>query len=75
VRFARTGPGGLSPQAADLVHELMDRWTALDDRTRENIARSLIARLDKSVTAPELASMNGSQLYARLAALAKGPAA
>lgn len=37
---------GLSPQAADLAQELLDRWSALDAKTSATLARNLIARID-----------------------------
>ena len=55
--FARLGTSaasGLAPQAADLVHELLDRWPTLSEDARTNIARSLIARVDPSVSAGDL---------------------
>jgi uncharacterized RDD family membrane protein YckC len=66
--FARLAPTrqGLDPQAADLIHELLERWTALDDNTRGNIARSLITRVDKSVSPEELAAMSTHDLRTRL---------
>lgn len=69
--FARLAPtrSGLDPQAADLIHELLERWTALDDRTRGEIARSLLARVDKSVSVEQLASMSTHDLRTRLMTL------
>lgn len=65
--FARLAPtGNLDPQAADLVHELLERWTALDDKTRGDIARSLIVRIDKNVTAEGLQTLGTHALRARL---------
>jgi uncharacterized RDD family membrane protein YckC len=56
---------GLSPQSADLVQELLDRWPALDDATRANIARALIARVDPSA-AQVLSMQSSSKLRAHL---------
>ncbi|MGH8188458.1 MAG: RDD family protein [Steroidobacteraceae bacterium] len=63
------GKSGLSPQAADLIQELLDRWHVLDDEKRTDIARSLLARLDRTVSADELASLDSAALRARLTAL------
>jgi uncharacterized RDD family membrane protein YckC len=63
------GKGGLSPQAADLVQELLDRWHVLDDEKRTGIARSLLARLDRTMSAEELANFDSTALRTRLAAL------
>lgn len=67
-------PGGVSPQLADLVHEVLDRWDALEDAVRCNLARSLIARLDPA--AAQAASTELSfQLRVRLKTLlSQGPA-
>jgi uncharacterized RDD family membrane protein YckC len=65
--FARLTPtSNLDPQAADLIQELLERWNALDDKTRGNIARSLIVRVDKNVTAEGLATLSTTALRARL---------
>jgi uncharacterized RDD family membrane protein YckC len=63
------GKAGLSPQAADLVQELLDRWQIMDDEKRTGIARSLLARLDRTLSAAELASLDSAALRARLSAL------
>jgi uncharacterized RDD family membrane protein YckC len=65
--FARIAPtSGLDPQAADLIQELLERWNALDDKTRGDLARSLIARVDKSTSADELESLSAHDLRRRL---------
>lgn len=65
--FARLAPTrGLDPQAADLIHELLERWNALDDQTRGKIARSLIVRVDKTVTPEELETLSTYDLRTRL---------
>jgi uncharacterized RDD family membrane protein YckC len=65
--FARLAPtGSLDPQAADLIHELLERWDALDDKTRGDIARSLIVRVDKNVTAEGLQTLGTHALRTRL---------
>ena len=61
-------PAGLSAQSADLIHELLDRWTALDERSRADIARSLLARVDPTLTAAELSQLDAAALQQRLAA-------
>lgn len=65
--FARLAPAsGLDPQAADLIHELLERWNDLDDKTRGEIARSLILRVDKNVTAEGLQTLTTHALRTRL---------
>jgi uncharacterized RDD family membrane protein YckC len=69
--FARLAPAGssLDPQSADLIHEVLERWTALDEQTRGNLGRSLLARVDKSSSAEQLALLSNHELRARLKAL------
>jgi len=65
--FARLAPtSGIDPQAADLIHELLERWNALDETTRGNLARSLIARVDKTTSAAELEALSTHDLRTRL---------
>lgn len=66
--FARLAPThrGLDPQAADLIQELLERWTALDDKTRGNIACSLILRVDSSASPEVLATLSTHELRTRL---------
>jgi uncharacterized RDD family membrane protein YckC len=59
----------LDPQSVDLVQELLDRWSVLDDATRSNIARALLAKLDKQVSVEQLTAMRSSDLHTRVSAL------
>lgn len=63
---------GLSPQSADLVHELLERWNSLDSGTRANLARSLILRLDSSATSEALLLRTPGELRAHLQVLLSG---
>ena len=69
--FARLTPANrsLDPRAADLIHELLERWTALDEKTRGEIGRSLLARVDKSTPPEQLAQMSTFELRTRLQTL------
>ena len=71
--FARLTPmtGALDPRAADLIHELLERWTELDEGTRGDIARSLLSRTDKSLTTEQLSQLGNGDLRARLQGLLK----
>lgn len=60
--------GPLTPQAADLVHELLERWPALDEQNRASIARALLARLEPQTSPEELAKLGTSDLHGRLTA-------
>lgn len=61
-------PNGMTPQAADLVQELLDRWPELEEPNRANIARALLARLEPQMSPEELASLDGGDLRNRLVA-------
>jgi uncharacterized RDD family membrane protein YckC len=61
--------GALDPRAADLIHELLERWLGLDEKTRGDIARSLLSRTDKSLTAEQLSQLSNADLKARLQGL------
>ena len=60
---------GLSAQSADLIHELLERWSTLDETSRSDIARRLLARVDRSISPETLAGMNAMELRAHLAKL------
>lgn len=65
ARLAPTRPG-LDPQAADLIQELLERWNALEDQPRAELARSLIARVNKSATMFDLETLTSLDLRDRL---------
>lgn len=68
--FASTtaSQGGLTPQAADLIQELLDRWPALDEHNRGTIARALLARVEPQLSADDLARLSSFDLRERLRA-------
>jgi len=72
--FASTtaAKSGLTPQAADLIQELLDRWPALDENYRATIARTLLARVEPQIPAEELAGLSTNDLRARLTAKLTG---
>jgi len=59
---------GLTPQAADLIQELLDRWPALDEHNRGTIARTLLARVEPQIAADDLARLSAPDLRERLIA-------
>jgi uncharacterized RDD family membrane protein YckC len=63
---------GLTPQAADLIQELLDRWPALDEHNRATIARTLLARVEPQISADELAQLGTPDLRNRLLARLSG---
>jgi uncharacterized RDD family membrane protein YckC len=72
--FASTAAtkGGLTPQAADLIQELLDRWPSLEDHNRATIARTLLARIEPQISADELARVGTLDLHSRLIAKLRG---
>jgi uncharacterized RDD family membrane protein YckC len=64
--------GGLTPQAAELVQELLDRWPVLEEPNRGSIARSLLARLEPQIAADDLARLTSLDLRERLTAKLSG---
>jgi hypothetical protein len=62
----------LTPQAADLIQELLDRWPALDEHNRATIARTLLARVEPQISADELAQLGTPDLRNRLLARLSG---
>nr|WP_298728833.1 RDD family protein [uncultured Steroidobacter sp.] len=69
--FARLTPANrsLDPRAADLIHEVLERWTELDEKTRGELARSLLTRVDKSLPPEQLAQLDTVELRTRLQTL------
>jgi uncharacterized RDD family membrane protein YckC len=69
--FTRATPAdaSLDPRAADLAHELLERWKALDKQACVGIARSLLARIDKSMTPEQLSQLGDVELRHRLQTL------
>jgi uncharacterized RDD family membrane protein YckC len=69
--FARPTPASstLDPRAADLAHELLERWKALDNKAFVELARSLLARIDKSRTPEQLSQLGAVELRHRLQTL------
>jgi uncharacterized RDD family membrane protein YckC len=72
ARWSASGGTRLAPQAADLVHELLDRWPTLNDDARSSIARSLLARLDPQASPAELERLDSFKLEERLRRLQSG---
>lgn len=69
--LARITPANraLDPRAADLIHELLERWMALDENVRGDLARSLLSRTDASMTAEQLSQLSNADLKVRLQSL------
>lgn len=71
VSFARLTPANssLDPRAADLIHELLERWTELDEETRGRLGRQLLGRFDISLSLDDLNRLTIDGLRARLRGL------
>jgi uncharacterized RDD family membrane protein YckC len=68
---ALAGAAELSPAAAELVAELLERWGSLQHERRSALARTLLARIDDTAAAPMRAGWTDAQLHARLRELAQ----
>lgn len=70
--FCNAQQQGLSPQAAELVYELLDRWKTLEEPQRREIACNLLARLDPNLTVHSLVTETTADLHDRLKRLLPG---
>jgi uncharacterized RDD family membrane protein YckC len=57
---------GLAPAQVELIHDVLERWTALDAGKRAELARSILARIDTAATASQLAALGDAELAQRL---------
>lgn len=67
-RGTGTGTSPTSAQAFELVHELLERWTALELTARNDVARALLTKIDPG-SAASIASSSSSDLQERLRAV------
>ena len=66
---------GLAPVLVELMHDLLERWDSLAAGKRDELARSILAQVDGTAPAAELAALSDRQLLQRLRELlASGPA-
>lgn len=63
----------LSPEALQLIHDLLDRWRSLEEARRTRLARELLCRLDPGFDPRQGAALSGHALRGRLEALLAGP--
>lgn len=66
---------GLAPALVELIHDLVERWPALESARREELARALLARGDTSTSAAQLVALDDAELLQRLRRLLAGSAA
>lgn len=57
---------GLAPALVELIHDLLERWSMLDIERRDELARSILARLEGAAPAVELAGLTDAELARRL---------
>jgi uncharacterized RDD family membrane protein YckC len=57
---------GLAPTQVELIHDVLERWSALDAGKRAELARSILARIDTATTASQLAALSDAELALRL---------
>jgi hypothetical protein len=67
-----TAHSGLSPALAELIHDLLQRWPALEPARRGELARSVLARADASVHPAHLARLSDDELSRRLRQMLDG---
>jgi uncharacterized RDD family membrane protein YckC len=72
--LAGAAAGELSPAAAELVAELLERWGSLQPARRAALARTLLARIDVTAAPALREQWADAQLHARLRELAQPPA-
>lgn len=66
---AMVSDSGLKPEAVELVHDLLERWSALELSRRDEIARSILARIDRDSSEVGLSALDDAQLLCRLRTL------
>jgi uncharacterized RDD family membrane protein YckC len=59
----------LTPDAAALVRDLLDRWREMEVRQAEALARALLVRLDPQVDAPKVTALDPQALREKLEGL------
>ncbi|HEY4974992.1 MAG TPA: RDD family protein [Steroidobacteraceae bacterium] len=65
-RGARVAHSALTPVLVELIHDLLERWPALDVASRDQLARSVLARADNTTSAAMLATLGDVELSRRL---------
>jgi uncharacterized RDD family membrane protein YckC len=60
---------GLPPEVVELVQDVLGRWDSLDIERRGALARTILTRVDKSLSSEALATMTDIELHRRLGSL------
>ncbi|MGH8230822.1 MAG: RDD family protein [Steroidobacteraceae bacterium] len=66
---SKVAQSGLKPEVVELVHDVLERWSELELSRRDEIARSILARIDHGGSSVPLAALDDAQLRSRLRAL------
>lgn len=57
---------GLAAPLVQLIHDLLERWPSLEVGKRDELARSILARVDPAAPAAQLAALTDAELAQRL---------
>jgi len=57
---------GLAPVLVELINDVLERWASLGIAKRDELARSILARIDSEASAAELAGLTDAELLQRL---------
>ena len=57
---------GLTPALVQLIHDVVERWPSLEAGKRDELARSILARVDSATTAAQLGALSDAELLQRL---------
>jgi uncharacterized RDD family membrane protein YckC len=57
---------GLAPALVELIHDVLERWASLDTAKRDELARSILARIDSAAPPAQLAGLTDAELSQRL---------
>jgi uncharacterized RDD family membrane protein YckC len=57
---------GLPPEVVELVADVLERWDSLDSARRDALARTILARVDKTLSPEVLAALQDDELRPRL---------
>jgi uncharacterized RDD family membrane protein YckC len=57
---------GLAPVLVELIRDVLERWPSLEISKRDELARSILGRVDGAVPAAQLAALSDAELLRRL---------
>jgi uncharacterized RDD family membrane protein YckC len=67
VELASMGArSGLAPALVELIRDVLERWPSLEVSKRDELARSILARVDGAAPAAQLAALSDTELLRRL---------